>query len=203
MISSSRIGIRASFDNFIVVDDLPRPSKARLVEQISGAPDAASLPTAFRKPRWREPPPSRRVEVTGQCATLTSAGSTPVACSARAICQGEDAPGSHARSRHASPDADPLPSQLASVPDRVTRCEMRTSARAEGKARAARRVPIADRCSPHPGLSRPRTIGEPFLRPEHVHPGGQRTQHGNLDQVVVVEMPCRLHARVVDARRRV
>lgn len=54
---------------------------------------------------WPSPSPSRRVEVTGQCATLTSAGSTPVACSARAIWRARNARGSHAPlPRYASPD---------------------------------------------------------------------------------------------------
>ena len=114
-------------------------------------PDAASLPTALRKTRWRKPPPSRRVEVTGQCATLTSAGSTPVACSARAICRGEGAPGSHERSSARHPTRTRCRRNSRRCGSRHP-MRARTSARAEGKARAARRVPIADRCSPIPGF---------------------------------------------------
>jgi hypothetical protein len=157
------------------------------------------LPTALRKTRWRKPPPSRRVEVTGQCATLTSAGSTPVACSARAICQGEDAPGLHERSSARHPTRT-TPSPLASVwiasPD--ARCERQHAPKARRELSDAYPSPIVVL------LSRafvPKNDRRAFSLPGSRAPGQQRTQHGNLDQVVVVEMPCRLHARVVYTTR--
>lgn len=105
-----------------------------------------ALPTALPQHRWRKPPPSRRVEVTGQCATLTAAGSTPVACSARAIWRARHARGSHAPPpRYASPDARHTDAR------HPTRANAR-SARAEGKAHAARCVHHPDRCCVIPGL---------------------------------------------------
>lgn len=132
--------------------------------------------------------------MTGQCATLTSAGSTPVACSARAIFKDEDVRGSHA----------PL------AMTRVTRRSSRhptlviTSSRRAPKARRelANRVHPGS-LLPHPGPSCPRTIRFfPCAAWTTCTHASARTQHGQLLQAVVVELSSRLRARIgPDARR--
>lgn len=67
--------------------------------------------------------------------------------SQRAICKDEDVPGSHERSSTRHPTRGFANRVATRHPTRA-----RTSARAEGKACAARRVLIADRCSLIPGF---------------------------------------------------
>ena len=123
--------------------------------------------------RNRPLPPSRRVEVTGPCATRASAGSTPVACSARSIWSARMRAG-RTSFAHASPDANTASSQLAwmrphhrglpvATVARVTRCEReRDARRRQGVHRATRTPsPIA---AALPGPSCPRAIGAFFLR---------------------------------------
>ena len=133
--------------------------------------------TATPQLRWpSRPPPSRRVEVTGQCATLTAAGSTPVACSARAIFQGEDASGSHA----------PLATARVTRrtrPGRVTRREPHASSRHAPKARRALGDAYTpDRCSLIPGLRAQERSGALSRRVEDVHPRTGGTQHGHTSR---------------------
>ena len=152
-----------------------------------GTPTAAwcrGAPQLRCRSRNRPLPPSRRVEVTSQCATLAPAGSTPVACSARTIWSARMRAG-RTTLAHASPDANTSSSHSRGCGSCLgaartgagschpTRARARCALKARRASSDAYTSPIATAL---PGPSCPRAIGALFLVPGHVQPGA-RTHH--------------------------
>ena len=107
--------------------------------------------------------------MTGQCATLTSAGSTPVACSARAFWRAR-MPAGRTNVRARVTRRGPTPSQLASVwiasPD--ARCERRHAPKARRELRDAYPSPIV---VPSSRAFAPKNDRRAFLLPGSRAPG--------------------------------